>query len=857
MASPTRPWPARLRHAPAAVLLSTGLLLGPHPPAAAQPTPTPTEQPPLTLDRDDPVLALPDGATLAAPKILELDVTRLTIQQLVEHRPAGGQKDETAAPAPSASAPAAQQPGRGPSNTPSAAETPAPTASASLLPAPPSRQARPPATSPPSSPPASAPTVGVPVLRTVLGAGALLAALLTALLALRLHRRAARTTARTHPPHPHVPTQGAEEAGTARADTDRLDTALRTLAHHHRVHHTGHKPPALRAACIAAGSLQVLPQDKRLAPQPPFTRKRRGWWTLPDNAMLLDDEDARTVPAPYPGLVTVGTTNHGDLLLLNLAQLPALLLEGSPDHITEVCNSLTLETLLSPWAAETELWAIGFGDDLPHMLPTRPITHLPHAGRALRHLTERLLELHQQPPNARPAPLLVCAPTLDAYTAQQFAGLIATTDHAPVTLIAPAHTAAAHLPTAQILDASRSGPQQLRCARTRITLQRLPHPDYRQIIQALADAAESGPPSNAGHHTGPGGHENAPRPAIASHPTGDNTPQPEPTADDGMIFPALLAATGQDQSPGPTPSRHPHPPAAAHPQPIPAHPAPPRTYGPARSNPAPPAGAKTAQGHSSGVRAGVDDAQAPELRVLGPVEMDRVATTGHGPRQAQLAALLYFRPGRNADALCTHMDPTRPWTTRTLNARLQGLRRALGNDPNGHPYVPRRHTADDPYRLSPHVQCDWTRFRTLTDHALTQGPAGLPDLEQALALVRSRPFGNRPLPWQEPHQQEMTTHIITVAHTIAAHRTPPGPHHHLTTARQAIATALDVDDTAEILYRDWMRIEAQAGNRQGLHTALTRLQHINTSLGCPLEPETEDLIATLLHHTGPDPTHHP
>ncbi|CCK32818.1 hypothetical protein BN159_8440 [Streptomyces davaonensis JCM 4913] len=792
-----------------------GLFLGSQCPATAAPSPATTDtSPPLTLDRNDPALALAlaDGATLAAPKILELDVTRLGIQQLIENRQPDRRKDETAAPAPSASASAGQKPGREPGKAPSAPASPSPTASASLLPPAPSHKARPTAT----SSPAAAPAVGVPLLRTVLGAGALLAALLTALLALRLHRRRSRKT-RTHlQASPLV--QATDETGTVRADMARLDTALRTLAHHHSAQHPGQAPPGIRAALLTTGHVQILPQDKRLAPLPPFTQGPERWWALPKEVILLDEDDARAVPAPYPGLVTLGTTTDGGLLLLNLAARPALLLEGSPDHVTQVCASLTLEAALSPWAADTEVWVIGFADDLPHALPGHPLTHLPHASPALRHLTERFLEIHQQPPDACRRPLLVCAPTLGSDSAQQLAHLIATSGQAAVTLIAPARTAAAYFPTADILDATLSGRQHLHSADTDITLQRLTHADYRQIIHTLTDnPAQPDPPANGPHTNKQAQPQPTPRPAPPAHPTGDGPTQSEPPADEGTVFPALLAATGQ-----------------------------------------PPAGMQPQHDHSSAVRAHGHHPPPPQLKVLGPVDMDRVPTTGHGPRQAQLAALLYFRPGRHAASLCTDMDPTSPWTKRTLNARLQELRRALGQDPDGHPYIPRRHHADDPYHLSPHITCDWTHFRTLTDHALTQGPTALTDLETALALVRGRPFGTHPLPWQEPHQQEMTTRIITVAHTIATHRTPPGPHHHLTKARQAITTALDTDHTAEILYHDWMRIEAAAHNRQGLHTALTRLQHTNHTLNCPLEKETQDLINHLLHPTHPDPTpHHP
>lgn len=96
----------------------------------------------------------------------------------------------------------------------------------------------------------------------------------------------------------------------------------------------------------------------------------------------------------------------------------------------------------------------------------------------------------------------------------------------------------------------------------------------------------------------------------------------------------------------------------------------------------------------------------------------------------------------------------------------------------------------------------------------------------------------------------MITRIIDVAHTVAAYRIPAGPHHDLSIARQAVATGLDVDPTAELLYRDWMRLEAARQNRAGLHTAITRIQQINRDLDCSLETETTQLIDQLLGGTN-------
>jgi hypothetical protein len=348
------------------------------------------------------------------------------------------------------------------------------------------------------------------------------------------------------------------------------------------------------------------------------------------------------------------------------------------------------------------------------------------------------------------------------------------------------------------------------------------------------------------------------RPVMQDSPAIDAAPSPrmtapapnQITADATAIADALMSATNDpstaDNAIGFPPLR-----AAAHQQASThAHATPPGTQHSAAADPQPDSDPTPQTGtpprQKATLRPTGAQEQAPEIRVLGPVEVTGVRPSGHGPRTAQLAALLYFKPGRTADELCTDMDPTNPWTLSTLNARLHGLRRALGNDPAGQPYVPRRTGADTPYQLSDRVHCDWTRFLNLTETADSLGPAGLPHLEEALTLVRGRPFGPRPLPWAEPYQQEMTTRIIDVAHTIATYRTPPGPHHNLTAARHAVATGLDIDDTAEALYRDWMRIEHTAGNRPGLHTVISRLQHIHHTLNVAPEKETEQLIDQLL-----------
>ncbi|MGF0177213.1 LysM peptidoglycan-binding domain-containing protein [Streptomyces sp. Marseille-Q5077] len=764
------------------------------------------------------------------------------------------------APSPSASASrTAEQPGQEQASpSASASAEPGPTDSASAV-SPSTESTGSAATS--SAPtasetPATAPASSPLNLRTVLGAGALLAAAVTGALALRrtLQRRR-RKPGETIAIAPETSTTEARLAAAAEpGGAARLDVALRTLAHQLARPESIGGLPSLRAARIGARAMEVLPEELSQEPQAPFVSGTGGWWVLPSDAVLMDEASAREVPAPYPGLVTIGSTEAGDLLLLNLAQVSALLLDGNPVHITEVCTSLALELGMSPWANEVEVVAIGFGEDLPQLLPTARIAYMRQAEHALRDLSERLLETHQMPETRHQPYLLLCASPLDADRAWQFADVISRSGTVPVTLVAPASSAAAHFPEAGLLNASVSEPQHLDHAGIDITVQHLEHAAYLQITTALKVSGQ--PPHPA----------EGPWQDVPDEP--DKAAQPQPPASEDLIaptspssatapdvsseaFPALVAATTDPSGLRLLPSAV--VPAQGHDEPGLD------TEAAVAAAPQSTVGAEVAEAdatedlvedHEGVEKSEAHALHAPEIRVLGPVEVTGVDSTGHGPRIAQLAALLLFKPGRSADVLCSDMDPVNPWSVSTLNARVGGLRRCLGSDPTGDPYVPRRSSGEDPYRLSPSVRCDWIRFLQLVEHALPLGPTGLPDLEKALGLVRGRPFGGKPLPWAEPYQQDMITRIIDVAHTVATHRTPTGPHHDLSAARQAVATGLDADPTAELLYRDWLRIEHAAGNRQGLNTAITRVQQVNRSLDCSLETETEALIHELLNGSG-------
>ncbi|MFE4703121.1 hypothetical protein ACFRIC_39200 [Streptomyces sp. NPDC056738] len=743
-------------------------------------------------------------------------------------------------------------PGR--STTPTAApetDSSAPSTPPSISAVP--EQPEPPSASPDTVEPAS--DSGVLSLRTVLGAGALLAAAVTAALALRrtLQRRRREPGETIAIAQETAPAEAKLAAAAEPLGTARLDVVLRTMAH--SADRDGREVPALRGARLDARTVQVLPDDLAAAPQAPFVAGKAGWWQLDTDAELLAEDEAHTVPAPCPALVTVGSTDSGDLVVADLARLPALLLDGDPVHVSEVCTSLALELGMSPWAQDVEIVAVGFGEDLPVLLPNSRIAHMRQAAHALRDLTERLLEVHQMPETAHHPYVVLCAVALDSDTAWQFADVLGKNLPIPVTLIAPAGTTAGHFPEADILAVSAQTPQRFDPLGIDILVQRLEHAAYQQIITALAVSAHPADQAQGAwqHVPGPPDLEKQAAPDEHQHedPSGDNSAAfsarrngstPASSDADDAVFPALLQASADPTALTLLPPQSTAPASVAARQGDDGASGSERDISAAGTPPRAPAPAEGADGGEA-----VQSARGPEIRVLGPVEVDGVAHTGHGPRSAQLAALLYFRPARTADVLCADMDPVSPWSPATLNARLQGLRRALGNDPNGDPYVPRRQNGDTPYRLADGVRCDWTRFLELAEGALPRGSECLPDLEEALSLVLGRPFGTRAPAWALPFQQEMITRIVDVAHTVAALRTAKGPHHDLVAARKAIATGLEVDETAELLYRDLMVLESAAGNRGGLHTAIARIQQVNAALDCCLETETEQLINELLH----------
>lgn len=83
--------------------------------------------------------------------------------------------------------------------------------------------------------------------------------------------------------------------------------------------------------------------------------------------------------APYPLLVSVGQSDIGGLLLLNLEHLGTTTLTGDPIAALALARHLAAELALNPWSASVYVETIGIGDELAELGGLRLRQHTPEA----------------------------------------------------------------------------------------------------------------------------------------------------------------------------------------------------------------------------------------------------------------------------------------------------------------------------------------------------------------------------------------------------------------------------------------------------------------------------------------------
>ena len=163
--------------------------------------------------------------------------------------------------------------------------------------------------------------------------------------------------------------------------------------------------------------------------------------------------------------------------------------------------------------------------------------------------------------------------------------------------------------------------------------------------------------------------------------------------------------------------------------------------------------------------------EPPLLCLLGPIHLDDAGgpVPTRSRRQAlELCAWLLEHPHATAAEMAADLAVAEP----TRRSNLSRLRRWLGADPSGQPYLPPAYSGR--IALHPGVASDWECFRRLTGPDVTAAPDAA--LVRALSLVRGPVLADAPPGswlWAEGIRARATELVIRASAAVAVRSTDP------------------------------------------------------------------------------------
>jgi nucleoid-associated protein YgaU len=644
-------------------------------------------------------------------------------------------------------------------------------------------------------------------VRTLAGTGGLLAACLLLLLSARRARQQRLRRPGERLPMPAEAVQQTESrlrAVADRAAVESVDLALRALAAEHRA--AGRPLPSVRSARLTASHLELyLTEVANLSAPWVATSDPTVWAMTHDELSAQLETDTR---APFPSLVTVGQDLEGAHVLVDLEQLTALAIEGTPEETLPLLAAMAVEL-------GTSL------PELPETVASGRLRHVERVEQLIADLEGRARDVERVLRDAGVDDLASArgkGVADDAWSPE----IVLLADDVPSPLrerLEHVLYQVPHVGLAAVTSGTALGEWRLRLGDAGLarldpvglTLrpQRLVGEEYEDVLDLLRTADADPVPGPTWAAAIPSG-----EPALAA-----------------LKAPSLV------------------------PPPVVATIDVPSGVNPIDGEPAQIVDEASASGE--GADAGVMRLRArpPYVRLLGKVEVlhaagpepvslkDGKAVASHLGRATALVAYLACRPqGATVDQVAEALSPVRRLSPSTIWSLASRTRKWLGSDADGDPYFPRTSDAGS-NRLHPAVRTDWQDWLDLVGADAAATPT--PHLVQALALVRGRPFegvSERHFAWAEPLRQDILAGVVDVAHEVAR-RALEIPDAAL--ARKAATVGRIVDPANEMLWRDALRAEYVAGSREGQRRLVEQVYALADDLESDLEPETEQLIAEL------------
>ena len=242
-------------------------------------------------------------------------------------------------------------------------------------------------------------------IRTVAGVGGLLAAGLIALVAMKRRRvHKGRTPGETVVvPGPDTPAGALERDLRTVEDPfgrSQVDSALRSLARWHR--ERGLPLPGVRVARLKSGEFVELYLDRAADLPEPWsgTTDRVAWQLAASDADAAAQVDAQASTtggdageAPYPALVTVGHDDEDTHLMLDLENLACLDIRGTDAAAQATLAALAVELATSLWADDLQVTVVGTLGELPGVVDTGRVRHVPSLAGIIRELEARAADV--------------------------------------------------------------------------------------------------------------------------------------------------------------------------------------------------------------------------------------------------------------------------------------------------------------------------------------------------------------------------------------------------------------------------------------------------------------------------------
>jgi len=553
----------------------------------------------------------------------------------------------------------------------------------------------------------------------------------------------------------------------------RLDLALRALAS--AIRKADLPVPLIQGVVIAPAGLDVLLGRAAPTAPPPFTATTsEERWRLPEQ---VDNQQLNAIasdPQLLPGLVTVGHTGQGRLLV-NLEHARLLTVTGPPGETRALLAAMATELATSTWAGSFDLILVGFGDELTpldnvhrvhalhEILPTlqRRLDRASELPEAREHGSLLAARLASATPDSLTPTIIVCADQPDPASLQHLHELTNRQGPTPLGVVVPGDQPHGDWH----LDIAAHGRARLDPLGVEVRAQMLSAEAYQAIGKLLATAADT--------------HDVAPDtpPYDTLHPTASSKTARRPR---------LTLINGDAPAPSRTAEQAPE-------ELVPAAP--------------------------------------KEVCVLGQVHVRGVPVIERRKSLELIAYLALHPQGADAERVWEALWPERPLNRGTLHTTVYTARNRLGEASDGTPYLP--DAREGLYRLHPELGLDWTRLQELTRLAQQPGANTVALLRQALELVTGSPLEStapRSYEWAIVHRTEIEAAVGEAAEQLATLYLQADSHTEATWAARRGLLASPYD---ERLYRQLMLAADAAGNSGGVDATMRELVHV---MGEELEP---------------------